>query len=225
MNRIFKTISSIADWQALHPKKHWRTGYSACTLAHCWGTADGFPPEVSTVLKNTDNPLLADLTPLLAIPEFKVPLPGGRRASQNDIFVLAQSRSGPVSIMVEGKVNEPFDKCLGKWCKKASPGKKERLNYLLDTLSLNAAPPDALRYQLLHRSASAIIEGVNRRAVAALLVVHSFSERRTGWSDYEMFLSLFDVQAVASETQLLSDSSKVPLFSAWVRGNLSFLER
>jgi hypothetical protein len=32
-----------------------------------------------------------------------VPLPGGSRASQNDIFVLAKSKAGPAAIMVEGK--------------------------------------------------------------------------------------------------------------------------
>ena len=48
--------------------------------------------------------LLENLQPLLAIPEFKGPLSGGQTASQNDIFVLAHSASGPVTIMVEGKV-------------------------------------------------------------------------------------------------------------------------
>ena len=88
--------------------KQWKAGYSARTLAHCWEAADGFPSEVAQALSQTTDALLANLMPLLAVPEFKVPLPGGPRASQNDLFVLARSSSGPVSIMVEGKVKESF---------------------------------------------------------------------------------------------------------------------
>jgi hypothetical protein len=42
------------------------------------------------------HPALTDLELLLAIPEFKVSLPGGRAASQNDFFVLARSPDGLV---------------------------------------------------------------------------------------------------------------------------------
>ena len=108
MSRILAFSSGPQDWQALlaDPVKHWKTGFSARTLAHSWEATDGFPPEVSLAFTHCAEPLLAKLTPLIAIPEFKVPLPGGVRASQNDIFVLARSSSGPVSIMVEGKVRE-----------------------------------------------------------------------------------------------------------------------
>jgi Domain of unknown function (DUF6946) len=35
-----------------------------------------------------------------------VPLPGGVRPSQNDLFVLARGAKGAIAIMVEGKVSE-----------------------------------------------------------------------------------------------------------------------
>ena len=82
--------------------------------------------------------------------------------------------------MVEGKVNESFGPRLGEWRSEASSGKEKRLKFLLDTLGLNVAPNDEVRYQLLHRAAWAIIEGERYRAVAALLLVHSFSEKRAG---------------------------------------------
>jgi hypothetical protein len=66
--------------------------------------------------------------PLLAVPEFKVPLPGGARASQNDLFVLGRSSPGLVSIMIEGKVKESFGPTLDEWRHEGSPGKKERLD-------------------------------------------------------------------------------------------------
>ncbi|MFA7012304.1 MAG: hypothetical protein WC202_05045, partial [Desulfobacterales bacterium] len=42
------------------------------------------------------------------LPEHKVPLPGGSRSSQNDIWVLARSKGQLISIAVEGKVSETF---------------------------------------------------------------------------------------------------------------------
>lgn len=133
MSRILAFTSGPQDWQALlaDPVKHWRSGYSARTLAHCWEASDGFPAEVGAPFAQSAEPLLADLTPLLAIPEFKVPLPGGQRASQNDLFVLARSVAGPVTIMVEGKVSESFGPTLEEWRREASAGKEERLRFVL----------------------------------------------------------------------------------------------
>src|SRR5204862_7526848 len=100
MPRILSFTKGPDDWKALlaDPEKHWRKGYSARTLAHCWEAVKGFPPEVADAFSRTHEPLLTNLTPLLAIPEFKVPLPGGKRASQSDIFVVARSDAGPVAI-------------------------------------------------------------------------------------------------------------------------------
>jgi hypothetical protein len=226
MARILHFTSGPADWQALlaEPTKHWRTGYSARTLAHCWeAEEDGFPSEVATAMANSADPSLADLEPILAVPEFKVPLPGGERASQNDIFVLARSTSGPVSIMVEGKCNEPFGPTIEEWRADASPGKKTRLSFLLRSVGLPKQIDGAIRYQLLHRAASAVIEGERYRAVAAVLLVHSFSAKRTGWSDYRAFLNLFNVRAEVGRPQRLPGEQIVPLFAVWVPGNLQFL--
>jgi len=225
MPRILSFTSGPNDWQTLlaDPIKHWKTGYSARTLAHCWEAADGFPPEIAQAIRETTEPLLANLMPLLAVPEFKVPLPGGARASQNDLFVLGRSSSGPVSIMVEGKVKEPFGPTLDEWRQEESSGKKERLDFLRHTLSLGAMPAGTTRYQLLHRSASAIITGEQYHAAAAVLLVHSFSEELVGWTDYQGFTRLFGVEAELGSVQRLTSTSTVPLFGLWVVGNCSFL--
>lgn len=226
VSRILVFTSGAKDWRALlaDPAKQWRSGYSACTLAHSWEAADGFPPEVAAPLNQSADPLLTGLTPFLAVPEFKVPLPGGGRDSQNDIFVLAHSSAGPVSIMVEGKVSESFGPTLGEWRRDASPGKDERLRFLLRTLGLNAHPVDAIRYQLLHRAASAVITGEQYRAIAAIILIHSFSEERVGWPDYQAFTRLFGVEATLGSVQRLSGASAVPLFGLWVIGDCSFLQ-
>jgi len=225
MARILHFTSSPDDWQALlaEPKKQWRTGYSARTLAHCWEAADGFPPEVSSALAKSIDPLLANLEPILAIPEFKVPLPGGERASQNDIFVLARSKAGPVSIMVEGKVNESFGYTIEEWRVNDSPGKKKRLSFLLQKIGLSKQIAGEIRYHLLHRAVSASIEGERYRAVASGMLVHSFSKKHTGWSDYRRFLNLFGVRAEIGQPQRLPGTQVVPLFAAWIPGDFQFL--
>lgn len=105
MARILTFTTGPGDWQSLlaDPAKHWRSGYSARTLAHCWEAADGFPAEVARALGETTDPLLGDLVRLLAAPEFKAPLPGGSRASQTHIFVLARSFTGLSASWSRGK--------------------------------------------------------------------------------------------------------------------------
>lgn len=227
MPRILAFTSGPQDWQQLlaDPIKHWKTGYSARTLAHSWEAGDGFPSEVAAAFAQSTEPLLSSVTPVLAVPEFKVPLPGGTRASQNDIFVLARSLSGPVAIMVEGKVNESFGPILDEWRIDASTGKEERLSFLLRTLALSNVPAGSIRYQLLHRAASAIITAEQYRAAAGVLLIHSFSQERAGWSDYQAFTRLFGVEAEIGSLQRLGNASSIPLFGVWVVGNPLFLER
>ena len=224
--RILTFTSGPEGWRALlaDPEKQWRTGYSARTLAHCWEAAEGFPPEVAKALQRTDETSLRNLTPVLAIPEFKVPLPGGVRPSQNDLFVLARGANGPVSIMVEGKVSESFGPTLGEWRADASQGKESRLRFLLSTLGLMEDPADSIRYQLLHRAASSVVTGDRFRAAAAVMLVHSFSEERAGWSDYQSLAALFGVDAKEGVVQRLGKDSTIPLFGVWVVGNCSFLQ-
>lgn len=226
MARILTFTSGPDDWKKLlaDPAKHWKTGYSAKTLACCWETSDGLPPEIAAAFERTNEAALEALTPILAIPEFKVPLPGGARASQNDLFVLARGTTGPVSIMVEGKVSEPFGPTLDEWRKDASPGKESRLQFLLSVLGLTQSPVGSIRYQLLHRAASSLITGEQFRASAAVMLVHSFSKERVGWSDYRSFAALFGVDAVEGAVQKLSTASVIPLFGVWVVGDCKFLQ-
>ena len=53
-----------------------------------------------------------DISILMAFPEYKVPLPVGSAASQNDLFVLGKFNDQLISIMVEGKSSEGFGKLV-----------------------------------------------------------------------------------------------------------------
>jgi hypothetical protein len=107
MSAIYIPTTSADQWAPLlaDPIKHWRTGYSARSLAYSWQEANGFPKEVRQALATSDT--FRDLELLLAIPEHQVPLPGGVRPSQNDIWVLAKTGNDLVSVAVEGKCRSP----------------------------------------------------------------------------------------------------------------------
>ena len=99
MPRFFAPADNHADWQRLlaKPDLHWKTGYSARSIAYSWTEARGFPGEVQAVFDESEAACLHDLEFLIGIPEHEVPLPGGRRPSQNDVFVLARGSDGLVS--------------------------------------------------------------------------------------------------------------------------------
>jgi hypothetical protein len=222
LSRIYIPASSAEDWKQFlaEPVKHWRQGYSARTLAYSWQEAAGFPTEVSSVL-SAQFPA-AEL--LLALPEHKVPVPGGSRASQNDIWVLARSEGELISIAVEGKVSEPFGPTVQEWQMELSPGKSERLAYLLNVLGVSSVP-DTTRYQLLHRTASAIIEAQRFNAAHAVMLVHSFSQSSEGFQDYAAFVSLMGGSATKDSMVSVGARSGIWLHLAWVCGNAYYLSR
>jgi hypothetical protein len=113
----------------------------------------------------------ADAVLVLAIPEHRVALPSGSRAAQTDLFALARSGSNLISIAVEGKVAEAFDATVGEWLdrraaeqarrgrpREPSAHARKRLAFLCELLQVDEDDILDLRYQLLHRTAAAILE-------------------------------------------------------------------
>ena len=223
MKPIFVPSAGPGDWQRFlaDPERHWVSGRSAKTLAHCWEGAEGFPPEVLAVLAQA--PAFKNITPLFIVPEWKVPLPGGSTESQSDAWVLAKSESGLVSITVEGKVEESFDKPLGEWKTKASPGKITRLEYLADVLGLSHPIPDTIHYQLLHRTASAVIEANRFGATHAAMLVHSFSPTNQWFTEFKDFVALFGATATIGKLCTVKAKDNLPLHLAWIHGDERFL--
>jgi hypothetical protein len=225
MSKIYIPASNAEQWAQFlaEPVKHWRTGYSARTLAYSWQEAAGFPSEVEAVLKAC--PTFQTIELLLAIPEHRVPLPGGSRSSQNDIWALARSDEGLVSIAVEGKVEETFDRTLAEWLTDSSPGKAARLVYLQEQLSLSGVVPTEVRYQLLHRAASAVIEAKRFSASQAIMLVHSFSPASSWFADYAAFAAILGVTAKVNCVHSAGNRGGVELYLAWVAGNAEYLSR
>ncbi|MBU3198260.1 hypothetical protein LL037_21190 [Clostridium estertheticum] len=193
---IYIQTKSKEDWKQFlaEPDKQWKDGYSAKSLATCWQGANGIPKKVKQVFANTHCIELKDVEMLFGIPEYKVVLPRGR-ASQNDLFVLARTNKEIFPIMVEGKVNESFGPLVGEWIIKMSDGKKERLEYLCKLLNLTNRNIDNIRYQLLHRTASAIITANKYHCNTAMLLIHSFSPLNKSFKDYSDFINLYNLEA------------------------------
>lgn len=221
MNPILVPTNGVQSWQQLlaDPEKHWQTGYSAKALAYAWEEARGLPVEIATLLKP-----FGEVELLMAIPEYKVALPGGERASQNDVFTLLRTRDGLIAAMIEGKVSESFGPTLAEWRKEASTGKTERLNHLCTKLGIPDQFPPETRYQLLHRGASAVMEAERFHARDAVLIVHSFSSTDASFADYRAFLGLFGKTGVPGQLVALGTPCGIRLWAGWAKGNAKFLK-
>jgi len=225
INKIFIPAKKPDDWQQFlaEPEKQWKTGFSARSMAYCWQEANGIPNDVMSVLSQI--PDFRDIETLIVIPEHQVPLPGGTRPSQNDCWVLARTEKDLVSIAIEGKVSEPFGPSIGEWIQDASDGKKERLSYLCNHLGLDENLPDNIRYQLIHRTASAVIEAKRFNARYAMMAVHSFSQTAEWLDDFKEFAALFDAKADINSIVSVGSKDCIDLYLAWVCGDPQYLER
>lgn len=135
------------DWKKLlaDPDRQWRKGYSARTLAKSWTERCDIPTSVKNVFENSELNLFKHMEVLFTFPEYKVSLPPTYgHPSQNDLFLLGKSGEELISITVEGKVSEPFDKTVSKWLD-GSPGKKERLEYICAELELDLSSVQHIR--------------------------------------------------------------------------------
>lgn len=241
MRRFYVPTRGPEDWKALlaEPDRQWRTGFSAKALAYSWNEADGFPPCVRAVFDDSPFPLFHGVEFLLGFPEHKVALPGGLRASQTDLFVLAKSGGELVSVAVEGKVDESFGDSVDVWLTRRaadeekqgrepqpSEGARTRLTYLCDLLGLSEPDASDLPYQLLHRTASALIEAWRFNARQALMLVHSFSQADppSRFDDYEKFASrLGCVNARSGTLDFVGRRAGLDLYLGWAKGVAKYL--
>lgn len=227
MPRFFAPADAAADWKQLlaKPDLHWKTGYSARSLAYSWTEARGFPREVQAVFDESEPVCMHDLEFLIGIPEHEVPLPGGRQASQNDVFVLGKGSDGLVSIAVEGKVSEPFDLPVDKRFAEPTHGQSTRLEFLLKLLELDRDAVGGIGYQLLHRTASGVLEARRFGARHAVMLVHSFSQELEHFEDYATFVGLYGQAAEANRLVEAKCFGDITLYLGWVVGSAEYLSR
>lgn len=184
-------------------------------VAQCWESAGDLPPEIASILDE-------DAELIFAIPEHKVPLPGGRRESQCDVFALVRSGGRTVAVAVEGKVNEPFGSTVREWLSAGSDGRSRRLAAICELLGC-PEPPGDLRYQLLHRTAAAVVEARRMDTAAAAMIVHSFSPDHRWFEDFAAFSNFLGVQAERSSGSVRVLPDGRDLILGWASGDPRFL--
>ena len=219
-SRIFVPSLGPSSWRAFlaDPFLHWRREKSAWELAVSWEAAaktdSGMPIEMVRAL--TSNPDLMGAELLLAVPEYRVKLDDDRRPSQSDLWAILWTPKGHVSVTVEAKAGEEFDKTIEQWLKQESGGKERRLAFLTKELALSGPPPDFIRYQLVHRTVAAVLEARRCHFELALMLVQSFDESPSSWSDYEKFANLFGINAVRGEITGPRQIDDISLYLGWI---------
>lgn len=131
-------------------------------------------------------------------------------------MALVQLAGGYGVIAVEGKAREPFGEIVSHW--NDTSGKRARLEDLCAEQRLDSTAVGELRYQLFHRTVSALIEARRYGAREALMLVHSFDGDDSSFEDYSAFaqaLGLGEVQ-VDGVTES-ADFGEVTLRLGWVR--------
>jgi len=228
MNNIYVPSQGPTSWQQFlaEPAKQWKTGHSAKSMACCWEEASGFPASIQAALNNSAIADLQSLQPLLIIPEHKVPLPGGRTQSQNDAFVLASNGAKLAAITIEGKVEESFGPPVVAWGPDSSSGKRERFDYLVNLLGLQDHELGDIYYQLLHRTASALIEAQRFHAGMAMMLVHSFSQQHTWFDEYARFARLMGARdPQLDRVAYVGERNGIDLYLGWVTGEAEYLRK
>lgn len=122
-------------------------------------------------------------------------------------------------------MSEPFGEFVSDWLgSDPSPGKVARLAFLCSLLGLTEERARGLRYQLLHRTASALIEAKRFTAPHALMLVHSFSDEDIGFSDYEAFAKTLGAATVELDAIVaVGEREGITLSLGWVRGEPWYL--
>lgn len=192
------------------------------TTAASWeAAADALPPEVSRLLDTSGDPLLLGQKLLAAFPEWQVALPGGSTSSNTDVLAICRNTLGLCILSVEAKVFEDFGPLLAEKRAKATPGQKERLNYLQDLLGVEHFE-DSIRYQLLHRTASALLTARDFHAASAVMMVQAFDTPASQRQDFEAFRVALRAQEVASLIYKVPGLQGPTLYLAWCDGNAKF---
>ncbi len=89
-------------------------------------------------------------------------------------------------------------------------------------LEINQQCDASIRYQLFHRTASALLEARRFFARGAAVIVHSFSRSLESFGDFQHFVSLMGGQ-IEGPRQLVAVAPRegVELFFGWAQGPVS----
>ncbi len=95
--------------------------------------------------------------------------------------------------------------------------------FLQNLLGLLENLPGDLYYQLLHRTASAVIEAERFKTDVAAMIVHSFSPERMWFESYVQFLELLGLPDNSGELASIRLPGGLPLYLGWASGDARYL--
>ena len=194
------------------------------TAAAAWeASADSLPTEIKALLQSSKDEALVGQHLLIATPEWQVPLEGGETTSNTDVLAICRNDGGLCVIAVEAKVLEDFGPLLREKRANASSGQIARLNHLQTLLQVPHFD-DAIRYQLLHRTASALLTAREFHAKSAVMLVHAFGSKPNLRADFEAFCAALGGRELAPLIYKVPSFESPRLYLAWCDGDNQFLE-
>jgi len=227
IKQLFIQSDGPSDWKKKlsNQNRQWKRGKSAFEAAISWENASrsiyGLPTRIRNRLKNVTE--LKDATLLLGIIEHKVSLKSSGHSSQSDLWGLLKTNIGLVSMSVEAKAGEPFGQNIEQWLNKdkKKSGRQKRLEFLREVLMIEHKIPSDIKYQLIHRTASAILEAERFKTKAALMVVQSFLPDAKALDDFRKFSNLMGAEIGKNEIRQVKRICGIPLFLCWVECSLA----
>jgi len=193
---------------------HYRFPRSGWCIANHWFVANDLPDLVRLTLETI--PLFGGAELIEGLIERHVELGDGATASQTDLLAILGVGTELAIMAIEGKVDETFGRLVSEELSEASERKTARVRRLAALFGLSVADAGPLRYQLFHRTASAIFEAKRYRAKSAVMMVHSFDANDCGLSDFKQFAAAIGL-ANAAPTWTVGpvDVAGIALYLGW----------
>lgn len=223
MKRLHVTTCGINSWRErlANPNTQWRRQYSAFEAAISWELATNEDSNLPGPIYALLNEAFGEPHLLLAVAEHKVVLPGGNAASQNDVWGLVKSNKGTVSLSIEAKAREAFgNNTLGDWLEagatpEAQENRQVRWTFLLQQLP--ETPNGSyfpVKYQLLHRCASAVIEARRFGLKHAAFIIQAFNTPDYRFLEFATFCQSIGLEAARGGIQT-TNVGEIELAIGW----------
>jgi len=182
-------------------------------LAARWHAAVGFPSEIERLLAT--NAATRSASPLLVIPDHQVPLRDGARASQTDLWVLARTRRGLLSIAIDA--DPPQFPAAADASQAAAT--VERWLAICRLLEVKEQCEPAVQSRFFHRTAAALLEARRFFAAGAAVIVHSVGTRWNSFTDFQRLVAVMGGQ-VSRPGELVSVAPRegLELHFGWACG-------
>jgi len=176
------------------PELHWKPGRSAYQSAESWmkgslREAGGLPRTVRCTLDRAEEWVGAEM--VAGFFEHATPLDTLKGPSSNDVLAVCRLPDSLGVMAVEAKAGETFGELVSVW--NTSPGRASRLGWACSLFGVEPSACNELRWQLFHRTASAVIEAKRFHARHAVMMVHDFSKTPSWVADYSAFANAIGI--------------------------------